>query len=178
MKTYEQAAIDTADHYLQDCTASDGIPYWDAGAPGLAHLGDWQSRPADPYNDHEPVDASAAAIAAQGLLRLGRYLIDHGRSEGARYKRAGLTVAKHLLAQPYLSGKPDHEGLLLQSVYHRPNGWDHVPAGRRVPCDESSMWGDYHMLELALLIQRLAERDVYPTFFDKGNDQQTVQATA
>jgi unsaturated chondroitin disaccharide hydrolase len=178
MKTYEQAAIDTADHYLQDCTASDGIPYWDAGAPGLAHLGDWQSRPADPYNDHEPVDASAAAIAAQGLLRIGRYLIDHGRSEGSRYKRAGLTVAKHLLAQPYLSGKADHEGLLLQSVYHRPNGWDNVPAGRTVPCDESSMWGDYHMLELALLIQRLAERDVYPTFFDQANGQETARANA
>ncbi len=28
----------------------------------------------DPFNPYEPVDSSAAAIAAQGLLRLGRYL--------------------------------------------------------------------------------------------------------
>ena len=30
------------------------------------------TRPADPFNQHEPVDSSAAAIAAQGLPRLGR----------------------------------------------------------------------------------------------------------
>ena len=37
-------------------------------------LGDWGSRPSDPFNDREPVDSSAAAIGAQGLLRLGRFL--------------------------------------------------------------------------------------------------------
>ncbi len=50
---------------------TDGIPYWDTGAPGLARLGDYLGRPADPFNDQEPVDSSAAAIAAQGLIRLG-----------------------------------------------------------------------------------------------------------
>jgi hypothetical protein len=54
--------------------------------------------------------------------------------------------------------------LLLHSVYHRPNGWDHVPPGRKVPCGEASMWGDYHAVELALLIQRLAAGKYY-TFF-------------
>ena len=34
----------------------------------------------DPYNDLEPVDSSAAAIAAQGLIRLGNYLKKHGES--------------------------------------------------------------------------------------------------
>ena len=41
---------------------------------------------ADPYNDHEPVDSSAAAIAAQGFLRLGRYLDGKGE-DGSRYRR-------------------------------------------------------------------------------------------
>src|SRR3954452_14289918 len=68
------AARATCDHYIEDVTAADGIPYWDAGAPGLAAMPDWRDRPADPFNQHEPVDSSAAAIAAQGLLRLSRVL--------------------------------------------------------------------------------------------------------
>lgn len=161
LKIYEQAAIDTCDHYINDCACEDGIVYWDDGAPGLSKLGDWQSRPADPYNDHEPVDSSASAIAAQGLIRLGRYL----GGKGKRYLQAGLTIAQRLTEDPYLSTKKQHEGLLLHSVYHRPNGWDNVPKGRKVPCDESSMWGDYHLLELSLLVQRIADgKDL--TFFD------------
>jgi unsaturated chondroitin disaccharide hydrolase len=54
--------------------------------------------------------------------------------------------------------------LLLHGVYHRPNGWDHIPKGRKVPCGESSMWGDYHTMELALLIQRMGGGE-YHTFF-------------
>ncbi|MEM0915562.1 MAG: glycosyl hydrolase, partial [Planctomycetota bacterium] len=57
---------------------------------------------------------------------------------------------------------------LLHSIYHQPNGWDHTPAGRSVPCDESSMWGDYHLIELANLIARMAQPrkyGPYPTFF-------------
>ena len=162
VKIYEQAAIDTCDHYIDDCTAADGVPYWDDGAPGLAHLRDWRSRPADPSNDHEPVDSSAAAIAAQGLIRLGRYL----GTSGVRYLQAGLEVAKALFSPPYLSTDPGHEGLLLHSVYHRPNGWDYVPPGRKIPCGESSMWGDYHLLELALLVRRMATKQPYYTFFD------------
>ena len=158
---FEKAAVATADHYIDDCTASDGIPYWDDGAPGLAKIGDWRRRTADPFNEHEPVDSSAAAIAAQGLIRLGRFLGEAGE----KYLKAGLTVARTLFGEPYLSTDPRHQGLLLHSVYHRPNGWDHIPAGRKVPCGESSMWGDYHALELGLLIQRLSDGRYY-TFFD------------
>jgi unsaturated chondroitin disaccharide hydrolase len=161
VKSYEQAAIDTCDHYINDCTAADGIPYWDDGAPGLARLGAWRARPADPFNEHEPVDSSAAAIAAQGLVRLGRYL---GRS-GTRYTQAGLQVSQALFSPPYLSTDPRHEGLLLHCVYHRPNGWDYVPPGRKTPCGESSMWGDYHLIELALLVRRLARNEPYYAFF-------------
>jgi len=159
---WEQAARATCDFYLGQAAARDGVCYWDTGAPGLAAMGDYLGRPADPFNEHEPVDASAAAIAAQGLLRLGRYL---GGADGGRYTQAGLTVARTLLAPPYLAVAPEHEGLLLHSVYHRPNGWDYLPAGRKVPCGEASMWGDYHLLELAVLLARMAEGK-YLTFFD------------
>lgn len=155
----------TADFFLAN-TPTDGVPYWDTGAPGLARLGDYLDRPADPFNEHEPVDSSAAAIAAQGLMRLGNYHAARGdRTKGARYRQAGLTVARTLFGEPYLSASADHEGLLLHSVYHRPNGWDYVPPDRHVPCGESSMWGDYHARELALLILREAEGKPYLKFF-------------
>jgi len=164
------AALATCDFYIDEAVAQDGIPYWDTGAPGLAALGDWRHRPADPFNDHEPVDSSAAAIAAQGLLRLGHYLASRGQDR-ERYTQAGLRVVATLTdpAGPYLSTDPNHHGLLLHSVYHWPNGWDHVPAGSKVPRGESSQWGDYHARELALYVKRLAEEAPYHAFF--GPDQ-------
>lgn len=159
---YEQAAKDVCDHYIDDVSCLDGITYWDDGAPNLHKLGDWQNKPADLQQDEEPVDASASAIAAQGLIRLGNYL---GGAKGKRYLQAGLTVARTLTEAPYLSTDPKHQGLLLHSVYHQPNHWDHIPKGRKVPFGESSMWGDYHLLELSLLIKRMGEGQ-YLTFFD------------
>jgi hypothetical protein len=163
---FTQAARATCDFYIRE-TPTCGIPYWDTGAPGLARLGDYLNRPADPFNEHEPVDSSAAAIAAQGLLRFGHYLVyEKGETKsGVRYVEAGLAIVRTLLSNLYLSTDPKHEGLLLHSVYHRPNGWDHVPPGRRVPCGESSMWGDYHAREVALYVERLAENSPYYTFF-------------
>jgi hypothetical protein len=158
------AAAASCDFYL-DTTPTDGIPYWDTGAPGLRHLGDYQNRPAEPFNEHEPVDSSAAAIAAQGLLRFGRYLEAAGDAGGRRYWQAGLTVLKTLLAEPYLSVRPEHQGLLLHTIYHRPRGWDHIPSGSTVPCGESCMWGDYHLREVGLYVQRVARGEPYYAFF-------------
>lgn len=162
LKVYERCAKETCDHYIQECSALDGITYWDDGAPDLHKLGDWQNENADPYNDYEPVDSSASAIAAQGLIRLGKYL---GVTQGKKYVQAGLTVARTLFDEPYLSTKANHQGLLLHSIYHWPNHWDHIPAGSKVANGEASMWGDYHQLELAILIQRMAAKGKYPTFF-------------
>jgi hypothetical protein len=155
-----------ADFYLQ-YTPIDGIPYWDTGAPGLVHMGDYLNRPAEPCNEHEPVDSSAAAIAAQGLLRLGNHLKRMGRlDQGRCYYQAGLTVARTLFQEPYLSADPTHEGLILHSVYHRPNGWDYLPPGQQVPCGEASMWGDYHARELAVMLNRAATGQADLRFFD------------
>jgi hypothetical protein len=160
-----EAARATADFYLANSCA-DGIPMWDTGAPNLHRLGDYLSKPADPFNRWEPVDSSAAAIAAQGLVRLGHYLLSGGDNKnGDRYRLAGLTVANTLFDEPYLSVNPKHQGLLLHSVYHRPNGWDYVAPGQKGPNGESSMWGDYHARELALLLLREARCERYPTFF-------------
>jgi len=123
----------------------------------------WREEPSQPDNPWEPVDSSAAAIAAQGLLRLGRLLGEKGK--GKRYYQAGLTTAKTLFSSPYLSVNPRHQGLLLHSVYHRPNNWDYIPRGKKVPQGESSMWGDYHALELAVYLKRLDGNAPYLTFW-------------
>jgi hypothetical protein len=161
-----EAACATADFYVERAAAADGIPYWDTGAPGLAALGAWHEFAADPFNDYEPVDSSAAAIAVQGLLRLSRVVTARG-GDGRHYEQAGLRTLHALIDDggPYLSTDPSHQGLLLHSIYHRPNGWDHVPEGSRIPRGESSMWGDYHLREAALLVKRMAEGAPYLTFF-------------
>jgi hypothetical protein len=162
-----KAARGTCDFYIDHASAADGMPYWDTGAPLLYRLGDWRGKPADPFNDFEPVDSSAAAIAAQGLLRLGHYL----GAKGNRYRQAGLTILDTILEPPYLSPNPQHQGLILHSVYHRPNGWDYIPPKRKVPCCESSMWGDYHAREVALYVQRVAGKKPYLTFWGGGGSQ-------
>jgi hypothetical protein len=166
-----RAAQATCDYYIDHASAGDGIPYWDTGAPGLARIGDWKTKPADPFNEFEPVDSSAAAIASQGLLRLGRYLGEKGK----RYWQAGLTVLDTLLGDAYLSTSPKHQGLILHSIYHRPNGWDHIPPKQAIPCGESSMWGDYHAREAAVYIQRVAEKGIYLTFWGGGKSQAQPQ---
>lgn len=165
LRFVRKAAEATCDFYI-DHSPSDGVPYWDTGAPDLWRLNDYLNKAADPFNAFEPVDSSAAAIGAQGLLRLGRYLKETGESEaGNRYWQAGLTVVSTLLDEPYLSTASDHQGLLLHSVYHRPNGWDYVPEGSKIPNGESSMWGDYHIREVALYLQRIIDGKYY-TFFN------------
>lgn len=163
----------TSDFYINN-TATDGIPYWDTGAPDLVRMGDYLDRPSEPYNTFEPVDSSAATIAAQGLLRLGKYLGDRNETDGLKYTQAGLTVSRTLLSDAYLSLEKDHQGLILHSVYHRPNGWDNIPKGRSIPCDESSMWGDYHARELMLYLTKQIRKEPYYTFFNIGLDTANV----
>jgi hypothetical protein len=147
-------------------TPADGVPYWDTGAPGLVKLKDYLNKPADPFNDYEPVDSSAAAIAAQGLLRLGYNLRKNGdRYPGNIYWKAGLKVLDTLLGEPYLSTGSNHQGLLLHSVYHRPNGWDYKPEGSKIPSGESSMWGDYHIREACLYLQRILNNETCYNYF-------------
>ncbi|MHB8522989.1 MAG: glycosyl hydrolase [Limisphaerales bacterium] len=159
------AATAATDQYLATCCA-DGVPMWDTGAPNLHRLGDYRGKAADPFNEWEPVDSSAAAIAAQGLWRLGNFLNAHSDDHrcGERLRQAALMIADTIFDESYLSTKSKHQGLLLHSVYHRPNGWDYIAPGQAVPNGESSMWGDYHARELALLLLREAGGGDYLTF--------------
>ncbi len=164
--TFLKAAKATCDFYIEN-SSLDGIPYWDTGAPGLVNMPDWRKNPSDPFNSWEPVDSSAAAIGAQGLLRLGAYLKTKKSEDANKYWGAGLSIANTLFDEPYLSTNPDHQGLILHSIYHRPNGWDHIPKGSNIPNGEACMWGDYHARELALYLRRVIEGSSYYTFFSR-----------
>lgn len=164
LKIMLNAAKATADFYIEN-TPNCGIPYWDTGAPNLHKMDDYLNQKANPYNEHEPVDSSAAAIAAQGFLRLGKYLNDIGEN-GKKYIQCGLTITQTLFQEPYLSFNNKHQGLIFHSIYHRPNGWDYVPAGSKIPNGESSMWGDYHARELALYLQKIIKKEPYYQYFN------------
>jgi hypothetical protein len=114
------------------------------------------------------------------LIRLGNFILDRDRRSklGPRYRQAGLTIANTLFSDPYLSTDSKHQGLILHSVYHRPNGWDYIAPGEKVPNGESSMWGDYHARELALLILREARGEPYLTFFNSAKGAGRTRATA
>lgn len=160
-----QAAIATSEFYLAN-TPTDGIPYWDTGAPTLHRLGDYLSRPANPFNEFEPVDSSAACIAAQGLIRIGNWLKASDPERGEKYKNAGIQLVGVLFSEPYLSTGEKHQGLILHSIYHQPNGWDYTPEAGKVAHGESSMWGDYHARELALLLHRMLNNEPHYTFLN------------
>jgi hypothetical protein len=166
-----RGATAVADNFIEN-TPTDGISYWDQGGPKLHLLGDYLDRPADPFNAHEPVDSSASVITAQGLLRLGRYLRRKGDSAAERYEKAGLVTARSIYSEPYLSTDPGHHGLILHSIYHQPNGWDHQPDPGKAAYGESSMWGDYHAMELAVYLQRLIEDKPYLTFWTDNSSSQ------
>jgi unsaturated chondroitin disaccharide hydrolase len=54
----------------------------------------------------------------------------------------------------------------LHSIYHRPNGWDNLPEGSKIPFGESSMWGDYHIREVCLYLDRIIGNGEYYTYFN------------
>lgn len=159
-----EAATATCDFFIEN-TPADGIPYWDTGAPAIHRIEQCLENMADPFNPYEPVDSSAAAIGAQGLLRLGRYLEKGDPDLGKKYWQAGLTVMNTLLEDPYLGTDPKHHGILLHTIYHEPNAWDNKPDKNLAAHGESSMWGDYHMREAALYLSKINRKESYYTFF-------------
>jgi unsaturated chondroitin disaccharide hydrolase len=119
-----EVAERAASYYVRH-TPEDGVPCWDYGAPEIPR---------------EPVDSSAAAVAACGLLLLARQVGDSPGSKAAEYRRMALTIGETLTRDDYLGARqPGEEGILLHGVYHRPRGWG---------VDASVMWGDYFFLEL------------------------------
>jgi unsaturated chondroitin disaccharide hydrolase len=105
----------------------------------ISHTADHGVPPND-WSDADgalPREASAAAIAAAGMLHLAGIL--PGSSDGRRYGRYGLRILHTLRSTDYLGlGIPEYEGILRHATYHVRNG---------LGIDESVMWGDYYFVE-------------------------------
>jgi len=124
---YLETARLCADFYLEHTSFDVDAP----GGPGV---------PPNDYDDpRQPVlyESSAAAIAASGLLNLGKVVQDPTHAN--RYRAAGLTILDTLTGPEYLANEtPGWEGILKHGIYHQP---------KDIGVDESVMWGEYFFVE-------------------------------
>ncbi|HVF38413.1 MAG TPA: alginate lyase family protein [Gemmatimonadaceae bacterium] len=118
------AAVRTANYFIAHLPP-DGVPYWD-----LLH-------PSIPGTER---DASAAAIAASGLLDLAR----HTRgAESARFKHAAQRMIAALSAD-YLTTGTSSQAILQHSVGQRP---------QNVEIDVGIVYADYYFIEALLKLR-------------------------
>lgn len=110
------AAKKVADYFISHLP-SDYVPYWDFQAPGIPKT----------YRD-----TSAAAIAARGLLRLGKITAD------ASYTTAATNILSSLLSSKYLAEGTKSQGILQHAALH-------VPKNRGA--DVSLIFADYYLLD-------------------------------
>lgn len=99
----------------------DTIPYWDFDAPN---------------QPHEVKDASAAAVAAAGLLELS--LLDPNKKDGKRYYNGAIALLNALSTPKYLAYGKNYECVLLHSAYHVPKNYE---------VDVNISYADYYYLE-------------------------------
>ncbi|MBX2876830.1 MAG: glycoside hydrolase family 88 protein [Saprospiraceae bacterium] len=108
----------------------DGIPYWDFDDPSIPKA---------------PKDASAAAIAACGMLELATLVEDH--DSVAQYTGVARSIIRSLSLEPYLSGDTN-QALLLHSTGHHPKGTE---------IDVPIIYADYYYMEALLRLRRLSD---------------------
>ncbi len=106
----------------------DGIPYWDFD---------------DPTIPKSPKDASAAAVAASGMLELSGLVKDEAAK--AKYKNAAIDLLERLSTPEYLS-EDKNQAFLLHSTGHHPNGTE---------IDASINYADYYYLEALLRLKKM-----------------------
>ncbi len=115
-----ETARRVADYFVSHLPP-DGVPCWDFQAPGCP-------------GGTELRDASAAAIAAAGLLELARYA---GPADAPRYRGAATGILTTLLTPPYFAGA-GADALLLHATGNRP---------ARSEVDVALIYGDYYLVE-------------------------------
>ncbi|MUH36469.1 glucuronyl hydrolase [Zobellia amurskyensis] len=126
-KDFLNTSIKLSDHFLERLP-KDGIPYWDFD---------------DPKIPNSPKDASAAAVAACGLLELSGLVEDVSLKQ--KYIDAAKDLLEKLSREPYYSGDTN-QSLLLHSTGHHPNNSE---------IDMPIVYADYYYMEALLRLKKL-----------------------
>ncbi len=123
-----ETAQKAADYFIAHLPA-DAVPYYDFRAPGIPN---------------EPRDASAAAVAASGLLELSTLAPG---AAARRYFDAAERMLAALAAPAYLTrGMPEQQALLLHSTGNK-------PANSEV--DAPLSYADYYFVEALMRYDRM-----------------------
>lgn len=128
---YMQTAWKLADVFINRLP-NDGIPYWDFDDPNIPNA---------------PKDASAAAVAASGMLELSNHLTD--TDQQLKYRDAAIDLITKLSTSEYLSGDKN-KAFLLHSTGHMPNGTE---------IDASIIYADYYYIEALLRLKKIQENE-------------------
>ena len=128
------AARRTADYYMRH-TPEDGLP-----------PNDWRDD-----SRERVIEASAAAIAAAGMLHLSKALTGDPEASG-RYRSYAERIVGTLRSTEFISADlPEWEGVLRHATYHYRN---------RLGVDESVMWGDHYFVEALAMLEADMEPEV------------------
>jgi unsaturated chondroitin disaccharide hydrolase len=115
-----QTAQRAADYFISHLP-EDNVPFWDFNAPNIPN---------------EPRDASAASIAASGLIELGSLMNDDASKK--RYFSTAVSILESLSQPPYFSEPTTVSGILNSAVGNKPAGTE---------IDVSLIYGDYYFIE-------------------------------
>lgn len=129
-RRFLETAMQSARFFVGHLPA-DAVPYWDFYAPGI------------PNAQH---DASAAAIAAAGLLELSGLA---GGKEGDEFLAAARKILRSLTATGFLAEGTSSMGILNHAVGNMP---------RKGEVNVSLIYGDYYFLEALARYQRLSRK--------------------
>lgn len=120
-KVFYNKAVEAADYFLKNLPA-DTIPFWDFQAPGIPN---------------EPKDASAAAIAASGLLKLSQ-ISDEDDKLKTIYFKAAKKLLIALCGPKYLNQDVNYGSLQIKSTGSKPH---------KSEIEVSIVYADYYFLE-------------------------------
>ncbi|MCL5128552.1 glycoside hydrolase family 88 protein [Algibacter sp. L4_22] len=120
-------AIKLSDKFLERLP-EDGIPFWDFDDPKIPNV---------------PKDASAAAVAACGLMELSGLVQDEKLK--SKYFNAGKTLVENLSSSAYLS-HAKNDALLLHSTGNHPKNKE---------MDVPIIYADYYYMEALLRLKKL-----------------------